>query len=404
MRILDIQGGNELDRTYPLFSADSHLEVPYDYWAHWIAEPYRDRAPQRVRLPHGGDAYMVQGQLIPPGGTANFAGHSVDEFDPRIVRYDESAGAGPPQQRLREQDADGVDGEVLYPDGGGSRLRLLSLTSRDDREGYLAVIRGYNDFLAKEYCAAAPDRLIGVGVLPNVGADEDVREMERCARMGIKGFALGTLPSGRSYPTPEDDPFWAAAVDLTMPITVHTSMAGSRGRRDEPSLLWPTEPEGLDRPPIDIIDRLARYGTRHCGCLEAAQLIMAGVFDHFPKLRIYWAENQIGWIPIWLEQMDLIYEANWRWVARIYGWKPLSQRPSDYVREFTYWGFFDDPAGIRMRHDLGVDRIMWGSDFPHEVSHWPRSAEVMQEQLAGVPEAEKRSILRDNARQFFHLK
>lgn len=392
-----------MDRTYPLFSGDSHLEVPYDRWAHRIAEPYRDLAPQRIRLAHGGDGYVLQGKPIPPGGTANFAGHALDEFDPRIVRYDEEVGAGPPEQRLREQDTDGVEGEVLYPGGGGSRLALRSLVSRDNREGYLAVIRGYNDFLGQEYCAVAPDRLIGIGALPNVGAEEDVREMERCAHMGLKGVALATFPSGKSYPTPDDDRFWAAAVDLNMPLTVHTSMSGRRGGSSEPSLQWPIEPEGLDRPPVDIIDRLARYGSRHCGTVEAVQLIMAGVFDRFPRLRIYWAENQIGWIPIWLEQMDLIYAANWRWVARIYGWTPLAQRPSDYVREFTYWGFFDDPAGVSMRHHLGVDRILWGSDFPHEVSRWPHSAEVMEEQMAQVPADEKRAMLRDNARQYFHL-
>jgi len=85
------------------------------------------------------------------------------------------------------------------------------------------------------------------------------------------------------------------------------------------------------------------------------------------------------------------------------GLKPLARRPSEYVQDHAYWGFFDDPFGVRVRHDVGVDHILWGGDFPHEVSRWPHSIEYMQQQMAGVPEDEERKMMCENAIKFFHL-
>jgi len=381
-------------REYRYISADSHWQPPADRWAHRVPENYRDRAPKRIRLPNGGDGIVDEEGRITFGGTGHWAGHTPQDFNPTVVHFDEEAGLGTAEQRLREQDADGVDAEVLF---GGS-----GTTSKDaDLRGVL--VRAYNDYLAEEYCAVAPDRLLGVGVLPNRGVDDDLAEMERCAKLGLKAVLLGTYPSGKDLPTPEDDRFWAAAIDLNMPVTIHTSMSRRMGGRGEAMITYPIEPEGYDRPPIDIVDRMARYGTRHCGSLELTQMIMTGLFDRFPKLKIYWAENQIGWIPIYLEQMDMIYEANHFWVQRIHGLKPLARRPSEYAREHAYWGFFDDPFGVQQRDRVGVDRILWGSDFPHEVTRWPHSIAVMDQQMAGVAEAEKRKIMCENAIEFFHL-
>ena len=104
--------------------------------------------------------------------------------------------------------------------------------------------------------------------------------------------------------------------------------------RSDFMIKYPIEPEGYDRPPIDIVDRMSRYGTTHCGTLELTQMIMTGLFDRFPALKIYWAENEIGWVPIYLEQMDLIYEANRHWIHRILGVQPLAQR-SDLTRRLV---------------------------------------------------------------------
>jgi uncharacterized protein len=133
------------------------------------------------------------------------------------------------------------------------------------------------------------------------------------------------------------------------------------------------------------------------------QLILSGVFDRFPKLQIYWAENNIGWIPYFYQQMDQAYKVSCSWAERLLGLKRLSRLPSEYLKEHAHWGFFDDPIGVQLRHYVGVDRIMWSTDFPHIVTRWPNSLQIMEEQMAGVPQDEKRQMLAGNAVKFFHL-
>jgi len=349
-------------------------------------------------MPGGGDAIAVEGGLS-WGGTGHFAGNTPENFHPLAFDYDTAAGSGPPEQRLREQDMDGIDAEFLYPGGGsGQGLRRIS-----DRPTYLAIVAAYNEWLAEEYCSVAPDRLFGVGYLPNVGVDQEVAELEHCAKLGLKAVVMYAFPSGKNHPTADDDRFWDAALDLQIGLTIHTSMSRGTGQRGERMLAYPKDGQGDQRPPVDLVDRMARYGTRHCGALEAVQMVMDGVFDRHPNLKIYWAENQIGWIPIYLEQMDMNYEVNHFWAERLMGLKPLKQKPSDYIRQHAYWGFFDDPIGVKLRHEVGVDHVMWGSDFPHEVTRWPNSVEVMTDQLAAVPGDEKRKLMAQNAIDFFHI-
>jgi predicted TIM-barrel fold metal-dependent hydrolase len=133
------------------------------------------------------------------------------------------------------------------------------------------------------------------------------------------------------------------------------------------------------------------------------QLVVAGVFERFPKLRIYWAENNIGWIPYFLEQMDHEYETNRHWAEELFGVRPLPRRPSEYLRENAYYGFFEDPAGLRRRHEIGVDRIMWSTDFPHEVTRWPNSIKVLERSLGEAPQEEKWKITAGNAIKLFSL-
>src|SRR5581483_7072951 len=218
-----------------------------------------------------------------------------------------TVGTGSPEQRLREQDADGIDAEALFPGFAGPGLWR---SIRDD-DAYLAVVTAYNDFLAEDYCAVAPDRLLGLGVIPWTNVDDAVRELERCARLGLKGVVLGTFPSGRGYPTAEDDAFWAAAVSLQMPITVHQEFDRT-GERAGPAFAYPrASKELLARFGQGYVDQMAKFGR--LGALNALQLVLAGVFDRFPTLRVYFAETQIGWMPFFLQQADTRYERHSGW-------------------------------------------------------------------------------------------
>jgi predicted TIM-barrel fold metal-dependent hydrolase len=154
----------------------------------------------------------------------------------------------------------------------------------------------------------------------------------------------------------------------------------------------------------DLVDQVSRFGpARGNGATPAVQWVLSGLFDRFPKLKIFFAENQIGWIPFFLQASDVRYDRHYRWAERLLGFKPLKRPPSEYIREHFLWGFQFDRVGVEMRHKIGVDRLMWGSDFPHQESDWPDSLGVIERNFAGVPENEKYRMVCGNAIEFFKL-
>src|SRR3954452_2710882 len=102
--------------TFDRISGDSHLEIPCDRWTHRVPDMYRDRAPRRIKLPGGGDGFIGENSPLVFGGTGQYSGRDPEEFNPMVaVDFDTSVGCGPPEQRLREQDADGITAELLFP-------------------------------------------------------------------------------------------------------------------------------------------------------------------------------------------------------------------------------------------------------------------------------------------------
>ena len=376
---------------YRLFSADSHLEISPGRWTDRVPEKYRDRAPRLIKLPNGGDGIIVEGQPVYVLGLA-VAGRPYEEHQLTGLNYATSTGAGSPEQRLQEQERDGIDGEILYTSAGN--LSFWRGIRNDD--AYLAVLHAYNTFLAEEYCKVKPDRLLAMGVIPTHSVDAAVKEMDYCAKAGLKGVLINTFPSGKHYPTPEDDRFWAASLGLNMPVTVHVGLQ----RTDGALFKYDRSPGevAFGGDPIRVLTRFAGSSG-----LNAVQLVLSGIFDRYPKLKIYWAETQIGWLPYFYEQLDDVYKRSRYWMERDFDIKPLKQEPSAYVREHCYWGFIYDRIGLRLRYDVGIDKIMWGNDFPHSAGDWPNSKRVIEDIFSGVPEDEKQKILVDNAVDYFHL-
>jgi len=156
-----------MSRKYRYFSADSHFESLPETWTHRVPAKYRDRAPRRIKLADGRDAIVEEGQPLEYRGTNLFAGKPLEQFNPVHLDFENSVGAGSPQQRINEQDADGIDGELLF----ASEARNTKIK---DKDAFLAIVKAFNDYYIEEYCAADLDRLIGVAVMPDIGVEEDV--------------------------------------------------------------------------------------------------------------------------------------------------------------------------------------------------------------------------------------
>jgi predicted TIM-barrel fold metal-dependent hydrolase len=251
-----------------------------------------------------------------------------------------------------------------------------------------------------------PDRLIPLGVIPVAGIDAAIKELEYCAKAGFKGIQLDRYPSGKPFPAAEDDRFWEAALALKMPITHHCGSGSTRmAREDEPTFEYKKSDSPDRAGGFFARDPMRPWFFRYTfeGIVAPVQLAMAGVYQRFPDLQIYWGETLIGWLPSTLVQVQSNYERYKHLARDQFGFDFLEEPIVEYVKQHNLWGFLSDPHGIRMRHDIGVDTIMWGSDFAHAAGDWPYSLKQIEREYADVPEDEKRAMLGGNAIRFFHL-
>jgi predicted TIM-barrel fold metal-dependent hydrolase len=318
------------------------------------------------------------GQNVSAGRPLKVLGQSYWNDDGTPV-----AGTGDASQRLREQDFDGIDAEVLYPPVFISRY----IENIADKDAYLAMVRAYNTFLAEDYCSVAPDRLIGNAVIPITGTEDAITEMKRVKSLGLRSMCLAQFPAGEPTPSTDDDVFWHAALEAGMAITAHGGMG------DRMSPLMVASATGRFDMVTSLVSRTFPGPTA-----VIANMAVSGTFDRIPELRIYLAETNASWMPAVFYMMDDSYELFRDW----YG-VHLKKKPSEYAREHFRFGIIRDPLALKMRDFLPAEDLMWGSDFPHSVTSYPRTREWLEIIFGDVPPELRRKILVDNPVEFFDL-
>jgi predicted TIM-barrel fold metal-dependent hydrolase len=367
-----------------LISSDSHVSEPPDLWVERIDTKYRDRAPRVVLNPEGQEgAYLVY-EGYPPHNLAIGlgAGRTPEELAAFLktgTYADARPGGWDPAQRLPDMELDGVEAEVLYTTLG---FRLFWLK---DAGLQRACFRVYNDWLAA-YCSYAPKRLKGLALISLYDPKEGAQELERCAKLGLKGAMIWcSPPADQPYSSEIYDPFWAAAQDLDMPVSLHAIT-------------------GMERIPweYDAEKRAMRSTvTPHEIEKSFSILILSGVLERFPRLKIVSAENNCGWLPYYLQRMDRGF-ARFGPSGTVTPWPTkLTLKPSEYFRRQMYCTFIDDSFGVASRHWIGVDNVMWSSDYPHTASTWPHSRDIIERDFKDVSEVEKRKIVRENVAQLY---
>jgi len=367
-----------------LISSDSHVSEPPDLWVERLDIKYWDRAPRVVLNLEGQEgAYFVY-EGYPPHNLAIGlgAGRTPEELAAFLktgTYADARPGGWDPAQRLPDMELDGVEAEVLYTTLG---FRLFWLK---DAALQRACFRVYNDWLAA-YCSYAPRRLKGLALISLYDPKEGAQELERCARLGLKGAMIWcSPPADQPYSSEIYDPFWAAAQDLDMPVSLHAIT-------------------GMERIPWEYgAEKRAMRQTVTPHEIEKSFsiLILSGVLERFPRLKIVSAENNCGWLPYYLQRMDRGF-ARFGPSGTVTPWPTkLTLKPSEYFRRQMYCTFIDDSFGVASRHWIGVDNIMWSSDYPHTASTWPHSRDIIERDFKDVSEVEKRKIIRENAAQLY---
>jgi predicted TIM-barrel fold metal-dependent hydrolase len=337
-----------------LISADSHVMEPVDLWRRALPAALKDSAPTYPDYPVG------TGLGAHPGGQ-----------DPHL--------------RVGEMAQDGVSGEVLYPTRAMDQFGLPDAALQEH------CVRIYNDWLS-DYCRVAPERLYGIGMISTYTMAHAVSELERCKQHGLRGAMIWQVPPPElAFTTDHYDPFWAAAQDLELPVSLHIVTGAPYGPRN---VLM--ERTAANRLAYSVNLRLLH------GMNALSDIIASGVLERFPRLKIVLVENEVGWLPFVLNQWDKYAT---RYTDPRMFQSSLTMLPSEYFRRQVFVTFFNDPLVRTLGQDLDwvADNCMWSSDYPHPNSTWPRSREVIARDLGEFTSEAQTRLVSGNVTRLYGL-
>ena len=391
-----------------LISCDSHAQMDKENWTRRMSKAkWGDRIPHLIettdkayiieeivaRGPAGTkdrpvERWQVNGEIVGDRGPANcptVMGDPMRKYYPQ--RWEEvPAKVYDPVERLKAQDEDGIDAEILFPNDpvqGGTFFQ------GGDAEFELACIQAYNDGLTE--WQEVSDRYIPLALIPYLGGIEStVGEVERVAKNGHRGIVMLAEPSYslkglKHFNDPYWDPLWATCQDLDLVVHWH----GAGGLR-----LGMPRWEGYTRWETQAMGVASGHGTL---AQYLSNVMFSGVLDRYPRLQWVCAETGLGWVNYILEGCDHEWERRHLWTEGM----PL--RPSDLFRRQMYVDFWYEEAGVEMRHQIGMNNIMWESDFPHSTATYPESWKFVERSLKGVPQEEREQLLYGNAVRLYKL-
>lgn len=356
---------------YFIVSADTHANEPANLWAERLDEKYRHRIP-RIEVDENGVRWQVSEGFRPM------------KIRSRIMQGEdrERAKAGAEaEQRLTDQERDGVDAEIIFPNKG------LSMWATSDAEFAMAQCRVYNDW-AWETFGPYNDRMAPMAAVATGDFDGAMAEIQRVAKMGFRGLALPCKPifgphdaDHPNYNQPEFDPMWALIQETGLPITFHISTG-----RD------PRASRGNGGAVINYVSHSLAPTIE-----PVANMCASGVLERFPRLKFAAIECGIGWVAWALEAMDEAYKKHHMWA-----FPKLKALPSEYFRQHGFASFQEDPAGLDLAEKYNlVDNFLWANDYPHHEGTWPHSAAAIERTMGGLKEEQRAKILGLNAAQLF---
>ncbi len=368
---------------------DRYLVISSDCHAGLLPEKYRDYVDPQYREVFD-IALPIQAEEVQKA-TKKFL---VDEINTewRKGRERELSGAWDHDERIKVLDADGIAGEVIFPDGitemnmppFGAGLSLP--TEGIDPELQWAGARAHNRWLA-EFCSLAPERRAGVAIAPILwDVDTAVKEIRWAKDKGLRGILIPSMWGKLDpYHHPKYEPIWDACEALEMVVHLHSGAAPMADYGEYTGMM------GI------YITEVVWWSARPLWFL-----IWGGVFERHPKLKLAITESTTVWVPETLQLLDFRYCES-HYSAKLGDYRShLRMKPSEYFRRNVFLGASCMPRReVEMRREIGVGNIMWGSDYPHPEGTWPNTRQQLVDAFRGVPEEELAGMLGGNAARLY---
>ncbi|ADP80880.1 amidohydrolase family protein [Pseudofrankia inefficax] len=291
-----------------------------------------------------------------------------------------------PHAFLRDMDAEGIATQVIFAGGGNKEPLPWSdgFNAGDpNTDPALRAAGGHiwNQWLA-DFASVGPERLLGVMQIPIWDIPAAVDEIHWGKEHGLRAINFpAPRPDYPAYNDPVYEPFWSAVEEIDLPLVCHVA-SGMR-------------PTISGRGALMIFaTELQFYSRRAFG-----QMAFGGVFDRHPRLRLGFVEQRAGWVAEHIKELDSCYVDP----RRDYSDKP-DRSPGEYWRENCFVGCsFMARYEAELRHDIGLNTLLWGSDYPHVEGTWRRTPQALRKTFAGLPRADVRAILGDNALRVYGL-
>ena len=397
-----------LQDSVELISVDDHVIEPPNIWVDRLSSKWGDAAPHivevgpglldwqyndrryplsmqgsvKTRIFHGkkdGRAHADEAEHS--GAATGTLAEKLASAGSEIVarHYDDMIpGCYDPEARVKDMDADGIKASVVF--ATFPRYCGQTFAEAKDKDLALDCVKAYNDWMIDEWCGSAPDRFIPMALVPLWDPELAAAEVRRAAARGAKAISFSENPSPLGLPsfcTTHWDPFLSAVEEVDIPLCMHI---GSSSKMSVPS------PEASPAVPIAL-----------CGLnsmSSCVDLIFSGTFTRHPNLKIAMSEGGSGWVPYILERMDYTWERTRLDIDR-------SVAPSELFRKHFWTCFISDRTAMELRHVIGVDRMMWECDYPHNDSNWPEARKHAAQEFASVPDDDVELIGEMNARKLF---
>ncbi|MGH8990884.1 MAG: amidohydrolase family protein [Acidimicrobiia bacterium] len=389
-----------------IISPDDHVQAPAHVWQERLPSKFRDRGPTIRRLKgatriegtsprfvedddgHVADVWHYEDRQLPLLQIAAAAGMDRSTVDARPVTFDDiRKGCYDPAARLADMDVAGIEASVCYPNMF-VRFCGQQFSLAQDKELALACIRAYNDFIVEEWCAGSGGRLVPLGIVPLWDDGLAVEEAQRLAGLGFRTITFSEAPHLLGLPSIFSgywDGLLRVCAETEMVLSLHIGTGG-----------FPTLARDA---PLAVPNVIASF---HAG-FTLTDWLFSGILDRIPTLKICLAESQLGYIPYILSRADFVWEELSGEGFTGIDKATMPNPPSFYFRRNVWCTFFRDPVGLKMIDELGADRVLYETDYPHTDTSWPDCQAVAAEYTSHLSREDAAKIVAGNARALFRV-